>query len=99
MEGLDFLFTLIGSAINGAIQVFTDFINLIIEVLPNPDPFPEIIENMPDEVVIDKGFVLFWIDQYIGVTEAEMLITTFTVLWLASLAFAVVYKIAGFIKT
>lgn len=99
MEALNFVFTMIGAAINGAIQVFTDLLNLIIDVLPNPDPFPQIIEEMPSEVTIDKGFVLFWIDKLIGVNNAEMLLTTFTVLWLASLSFAVCYWVAKFIKT
>lgn len=98
MEVLDFLFTVIGSAINGVMQVFTDFMNLVIDTLPNPDPFPEIIAGMDDATVIDKGFVLYWLDQFIGVSNAEMLLTTLTVLWIASLAFAVVYKITGFFK-
>lgn len=97
MEALEGIFTIIGTALNGALQVFTDFINLIIEVLPNPDPFPAIIEAMPTDVFVSKGFVFYWIDQFIGLTNAEMLLTTFTVLWLASLAFAIVYKVTSFI--
>lgn len=98
MAGIEIVFSLIGAAINGAIQVFTDFINLIIDILPNPDPFPEMIANMPDSVVLDTGFYLYWIDQFIGVTEAKMLIFNFMILWVASLTFAAVYKIASFIK-
>lgn len=95
---ITYVFNLLGSIINGAIQVFTDFLNLIIDIVPNPDPFPEMIANMPDRVILDHGFFLYWVEQLIGVTEANMLIVNFMVLWVASLTFALVYKVSKFIK-
>lgn len=93
-----YVFNLLGAAINGILQVFTDFLNLIIEVIPNPDPFPEIIENLPEEVVLDSGFWLYWIDAFVGLTEANLLIIDFIALWVASLVFALVFKVGGMIK-
>lgn len=98
MDVFNFVFEVLGSAFNGALQVFTDFLNLVIDVIPNPDPFPAIIEAMDADVAVDKGFVLYWIDQYIGVNDMQMMLTTFSVLAVASLGFAIVYKVTGFIK-
>lgn len=97
-DALQYFFSVIGAAINGALQVFTDFINLVIEVVPNPDPFPEIIANMPNEVVLDTGLYLYWLDALVGVNEATAVISTFVGLWVMSLIFALVFKVVNFIK-
>lgn len=98
MDLLGTVFEMLGAALNGAIQVFTDFINLIIVTVPNPDPFPQVIEEMPVDLVIDMGYVWYWIDCFVGIDGAIQILDLFVVLWLASLTFAVIYKIAGFIK-
>lgn len=98
MDVLGTVFELIGAALNGAIQVFTDFINLIIVSVPNPDPFPEVIENMPVDLVIDMGYVWYWLDCLVGIDGAVQLLDLFLVLWIASLVFAAIYKIGSFIR-
>lgn len=98
MDVLGYVFDMIGAAVNGAMQVFTDFLNLVIEVVPNPDPFPEIIQNMPDEVVLDKGLYLYWLDAIVGVEQATIFLNMFITLWVASLAFALIFKVVSFIK-
>lgn len=98
MDLLGAVFEFLGAALNGAIQVFTDFINLIIVTVPNPDPFPAVIEEMPVEMVIDMGYVWYWIDCFVGIDAAVQLLDLFIVLWIASLVFAVIYKIGSFIK-
>lgn len=93
-----YVFNLLGAAINGILQVFTDFLNLVIEMVPNPDPFPEIINSLPEDVVLDSGFYLYWIDAFVGISEANLVIVNFVALWVASLVFALVFKVAGMIK-
>lgn len=95
---LDYVFQMLGAAVNGVLQVITDFINLIIEVVPNPDPFPEIIANMPDQLTLDVGMALYWLDAFVGIHEANMLITLFVTGWMLSLIFALIFKLIGMIK-
>lgn len=98
MEVLGYIFDFMGAALNGAMQVFADFINLIIDNVPNPDPFPGIIEQMPTEVLLDRGMWLYWIDQLIGVEVANGILTGFLAAWIVSLVFALIFKLIDFIK-
>lgn len=95
---LDYVFQMLGAAVNGVLQVVTDFLNLIIETVPNPDPFPEIIANMPDQLTLDVGMALYWLDAFVGVQEANLVISLFVTLWVASLIFALIFKLIGMIK-
>lgn len=95
---VQYVFSMLGAAINGLLQVFTDFLNLVIEIVPNPDPFPEMIQNLPSEVTLDAGLYLFWIDAFVGINEANTVIVTFITLWVVSLVFALIFKLAGMIK-
>lgn len=92
MDALNYIFTVIGDAVNGALQVVTDFLNVLIEVVPNPDPFQEMIDSMPDSVAIDWGFALYWIDNFIGVNEAGAAIMTY----IAFLAFTAIFAFLYF---
>lgn len=92
MDALNYIFTVIGDAVNGALQVVTDFLNVLIEVVPNPDPFSEMIDSMPDSVAIDWGFALYWIDNFIGVNEAGAAITVY----IAFLAFTAIFAFLYF---
>lgn len=98
MEVLDYIFTAIGYAVNGVLQVLTDFINLIIEVVPNPDPFQQMIDEMPDSVAIDWGFPLYWIDAFIGVEEAGIAISTYIAMLTFTAIFAFLYFVIKAIK-
>ena len=94
MEWLGYVLEAIGTAINGALQVLVDVLNLIIQVVPNPDPFPELIANMPTEVAVDWGFTLYWIDTFIGVEEASIAIGTYISFLLFTAIFAFIYWFA-----
>lgn len=98
MDTLNYIFTVIGDAINGVLQVLVDFVNVIIEVVPNPDPFQEMIDNMPDSVAIDWGFALYWIDSFIGVEEAGIAIMTYLSLLAMTAIFAFLYFMIKVIK-
>ena len=83
---MDFLGTVaqaLGDAVNGVLQVITDFINLIIDVVPNPDPFPEIIENLPESATANMGFAWYWIDTFCGVQVCTNILAAWAALMIA----------------
>lgn len=98
MDVLGLVWQALGDAVNGIIQVVVDFINLIIEILPNPDPFNEMIENMPDEAAFDLGFTRYWLDAFIGIDVATGMLAAFAAVMIAGAVFAVVYWIVKAIK-
>lgn len=67
----DFSFDLVAKAVEMAIVAFinavADFVSAIANYVPNPDPFPELIENM----VIDDGSIgaqaFYFINQFVDV--------------------------------
>lgn len=98
---MDFLGTvaqLLGAAVNGVLQVITDFINLIIDVLPNPDPFPAMIEQLPTETAVDMGFVWYWLDALVGVETTTGILMAWAALMIGAAVFAVVYWVVKAIK-
>lgn len=98
---MDFLGTIaiaLGDAVNGVLQVITDFINLIIEVVPNPDPFPEIIENLPESTTANMGFAWYWIDTFCGVQTCTTILAAWAALMVAGAVFTVVYWVVKAIK-
>lgn len=98
---MDFLGTIaqaLGNAINGVLQVVTDFLNLIISVLPNPDPFPEIIESMSADTAANMGFANYWLGALVDVNAAAGIISAWAGLMVASVVFAVVYWVVKAIK-
>lgn len=88
----------IGQALNGAIQVLCDFLNLIASLVPNPDPFRQVVTNLGNEQLGDVGFYMYWLDCFIGVDRAAELLDMFFLLWTASLVFALIYRIGMMIK-
>lgn len=98
MDIIGGVFQVLGDAVNGVLQVIADFINLIIDVLPNPDPFPDIIENMSVSTTADIGFAYYWLDAFVGVDYSTGLIIAWVTLMVASSVFAVVYWVIKAIK-
>lgn len=98
MDFLGWVAEKLGEAVNGILQVITDFLNLIIDVLPNPDPFPELIENMPDSAAFDMGFGWYWLDAFCGIETSTMIIGVWVGVMIAGAAFAAVYWVVKAIK-
>lgn len=98
MDIIGGVFQVLGDAINGVLQVIADFINLIIEVIPNPDPFPEMIDEMSVSTTADIGFAHYWINSFIGVDYATGVIIAWAALMVASCVFAVIYWVVKAIK-
>lgn len=88
----------LGDAVNGVLQVIADFINLIINVLPNPDPFPEMIEGMGGNTAADLGFARYWLDAFIGVDVAVGMLAAWAAVMVAGAVFAVIYWVVKAIK-
>lgn len=81
----------LGDAVNGVVQVIVSFLNVVIEALPNPDPFPEIIQGMDVSDASGLGFGFYWIDAFFGVDTCTGLIAAWCGLMIASAIFAAVY--------
>lgn len=88
----------VAQAFNAAIQVLADFIMLIADIVPNPDPFREVVTNMGNEQLADVGFYVYWIDCFVGINRAAELLDMFFLLWTVSLVFAVIYRVGMMIK-
>lgn len=98
---MDFLGTVaqvLGDAVNGVLQVIADFINLIIEIVPNPDPFPELIANLNGTTAANMSFGWYWLDAFVGVEFGSMVIGIWGTLMIASSVFAVIYWVVKAIK-
>lgn len=89
---------LLGAAVNGILQVIADFINLIIDIIPNPDPFADMVDNLPESAAVDMGFVWYWIDALIGVDVSVGMIAAWAAVMIAGAVFAVVYWVVKAIK-
>lgn len=98
MDLLGYVVQALGSAVNGVLQVITDFINLIIGILPNPDPFPAIIEGLDVGNVSGAGMAYYWLDAAVGVEFAVGVIGSWAALMVASSVFAVVYWVIKSVK-
>lgn len=98
MDVITTVVSALGDAVNGVLQVITDFLNLVISVLPNPDPFPELIEGMPDSAAADMGFVRYWLDAFIGIDYATGVLMAWSAVMVAGAVFAVVYWVVKAIK-
>lgn len=81
----------LGDALNGIFQVICDFLNLLASIIPNPDPFPGMIEQIPDGQLYDFGFAVYWIDVFISIDFLRSAITIFYIAMSAGIAFAVIY--------
>lgn len=98
---MDFLGTIaqvLGDAVNGVLQVVADFLNLVISIVPNPDPFPEIIEGMSADTGADMGFAVYWLNNAVDVNAVSALIAAWAGLMVASCVFAVIYWVVKSIK-
>lgn len=98
MDFLGYVANALGDAVNGILQVITDFINLVISVVPNPDPFPQMIENMPDETALDMGMVWYWLDAFAGVDTSTAILAAWAGVMVLSGVFAVIYWVVKAIK-
>lgn len=85
------VFTILGDALNGVFQVVVDFVNLIISLVPNPDPFPALIASMPDAWLYEYGFAVYWIDNLVGVSFMEDALNVWATMMVAGAVFAGIY--------
>lgn len=88
----------LGDAVNGVLQVIADFINLIISIIPNPDPFPEMIDNLGGSTAADLGFARYWLDAFIGIDAAVIMLSAWAAVMVAGAVFAVIYWVVKAIK-
>lgn len=98
MDPLQTVVQVLGSAVGGVLQVLADFINLIIEILPNPDPFPQMIEDMSVDTAANLGFARYWLDAFAGIEATSMMLGIWATLMIASAVFAVIYWVVKAIK-
>lgn len=83
-------FQVVMDALLFVLQTVFEFVASIFAMLPNPDPFPEMIQEMGFENVGDVGaFAFWWCDQFIDmdmfITLALMWVELFPVAWVIML--------------
>lgn len=98
MEQLQYFFTSIGDAINGALQAIVGFLNVVIAALPNPDPFPTIIDSLDPDTAANLAFGYFWIDSFFGIDVCILILNLWISLMINAAIFAFVYFIVKVIK-
>lgn len=95
---ITYVFSVLGDAINGLFQVIVDFLNLLADIVPNPDPFPAMIEAMPEGSLYDFGFAAYWLDVFIGIDFMRDGLTVFFGMLIASLVFTMALQIVKLLK-
>lgn len=98
MDVLGIVWQALGNAVNGVLQVIADFINLIISIVPNPDPFPGIVEGLEVSDADWLGYVGYWLDAAIDITFASGVLSSWIALMIASSVFAVIFWVIKAIK-
>lgn len=98
MDVVNYVFTKLGDVIGGVLQVIVDFFNVIIDALPNPDPFPAIIDSIGQQNASSFGFAGYWLDCSVGIDFASIVLTGWAALMIASAVFAVVYFVLKTVK-
>lgn len=91
MEALQYFAEAVGNALNGVFQAICDFLSLLSTIIPNPDPFPGMIENADTASLVDFGFAAYWLDQVVGIDFMRDALTIFYLMMAAGLTFAVIY--------
>ena len=92
MDGIVDVAHSIGDALNGVFQVVCDFLNLLASILPNPDPFPAMIENVqPAESWSVWGFAAYWLDQAVSVQFLRDGLTVWIGVMIVGMTFAIIY--------
>lgn len=89
----DFTFDTISKAVEmiivGFINAIADFVNAIANAVPNPDPFPPVIENL----VIDDGSIgaqaFFFLNQFVDIGTIVGIIAA----WFPMFAMAWVFQL------
>ena len=81
----------LGDALNGIFQVVCDFFNLLASIVPNPDPFPQMINNLPSDTLEPFGFSVYWMDKFIGLQFMRDVITVWMTMNVLGLTFAIIY--------
>lgn len=81
----------LGDILGGIFQVICDFLNLLASIIPNPDPFPQLIEQTPDDVLLPFGFATYWLDAAIGLDYIDQVVTLWISMMIIGLTFAIVY--------
>lgn len=98
MEIIGGVFEILGDALYGFVQVIIGLLNTLINVLPNPDPFPRLIDGLSADTAADLGFATYWLDAFIPIDWAVAALTIWASFMAASIAFCVVYWIVKTIK-
>lgn len=92
-ELFDYVVEKLGDVINGVIQAVISFLNVVIDTIPNPDPFPVIIQNLDVSTAGNLGFGFYWLDTFVGIDTTMLIITAWVGLMVASAVFAAVYTV------
>lgn len=98
MDIIGGVFQVLGNAVNGLLQVIADFVQLLADTLPNPDPFPQIVEELPVDALAGQYWAWHWVDVFVGVDYATGVIGAWAGLMVASVMFAVVYWVVKAVK-
>lgn len=91
MDALQYVATSLGDLVNGVMQTIVSFLNVVIEAIPNPDPFPQIIQNMDASTAGNMGFAFYWLDAFFGVNTCVSILAAWAGMMVASVVFAAVY--------
>lgn len=83
----------------GVSQAFTDSINALYSLIPNPDPFPAIIDNLDTSGNADiVGFVTFWLDTAYDIEFIQEMFGYWAEMMVVSVGIMVVWKIINLIR-
>lgn len=86
------IFQVIGDLFQGVTQTVTNVLNMLIEWMPNPDPFPDMILSMNDSTPSDVATIaVWWLDTLIDINWAVDVIIGWAALMAASAFIALVW--------
>lgn len=92
------IFQIIGQAFNGIAQAWASFIDMIVQLVPNPDPFPALIANISTGQMEEWGYAAYWLDRLIGVGFMRNALTVWCTMLVAGAAFAIIYWVIKAVK-
>ena len=66
----------IGEIFLSILQVVSDSITALLSILPNPDPFPDILENLELETSNAGVVAYYWLNQFVDVPGVTYILAT-----------------------
>lgn len=83
----------------GVSQAFTDSIRALYDLIPNPDPFPKIIQSMNESTNLDVvGAVTFWLDTAYDIAFIQEMFAYWAEMMAIAVGIMLVWKIINLIR-